>query len=253
MFELRRRLSVTARALLIALGSASMSACEDGARPAPAPALPGEAPSKVAAAASADGAAGPAIPADAPLVVFLGDSISAGLHLSASEAFPAVLQRELAADGHPFRLVNAGVSGDTSAGGLRRIDWILKQAPDVVVVELGGNDGLRGQELTGVESNLRAIVTRAVDAGARVVLLGVQIPTSYGAEYSGEFGRMYARIAADLGVAFVPEFLSGVGGVPDMTLEDGLHPTARGHEQLARNVAPVLSTVIGEVSKATAR
>jgi len=253
MFELRRRPSVTASALLIVLGSASMSACEDGARTAPAPALPGEAPSKVAGATAPDTAAAPAIPADAPLVVFLGDSISAGLHLSASEAFPAVLQRELAAAGHPFRLVNAGVSGDTSAGGLRRIDWILKQAPDVVVVELGGNDGLRGQELAGVESNLRAIVKRVVDTGARVVLLGVQIPTSYGAEYSGDFGRMYARIADDLGVAFVPEFLAGVGGVPEMTLEDGLHPTARGHERLARNVAPVLSKVIGEVSKATAR
>jgi acyl-CoA thioesterase I len=191
----------------------------------------------------AGAATAPEIPADAPLVLFLGDSISAGLHLPASAAFPAVLQRDLARDGHPFRLVNAGVSGDTSSGGLSRLDWVLQQKPDVLVVELGGNDGLRGLATRIVEDNLRAIVTRARAAGASVLLLGVRMPTSYGT-YSAEFDAIYPRIAADLGVAFVPYFMNEVGGVPDMLFEDGLHPTAKGHEILAANVAPKLKELV---------
>jgi acyl-CoA thioesterase-1 len=239
MFDLRRAICAV---LLVAVAACDTRTAAEVPR-----ALPGEAASRVAAEATTPGSTAPAIPADAPLVVVLGDSIAAGLHLSAEQAFPAVLQRELAAAGSPFRLVNAGVSGDTSAGGLRRIDWILKQEPDVLVVELGGNDGLRGQDLAGVESNLRGIVERAKASGARVVLLGVQIPTSYGADYAGKFSAIYPRIAADLGVDIVPEFLAGVGGVADMNLEDGLHPTAAGHERVAQNVAPVLRRVLASL------
>ena len=114
----------------------------------------------------------PEIPGDAQLVVFLGDSITAGLHLPADQAFPSVLQAQCARHGHPFRLVNAGVSGDTSAGGLARIEWVLQQKPAIVVVELGGNDGLRGQELSTIEANLRAIVAKIRAANAGVLLLG---------------------------------------------------------------------------------
>ncbi|MDZ4772393.1 MAG: arylesterase [Planctomycetota bacterium] len=187
----------------------------------------------------------PTIPADAPVVVFLGDSIAAGLHLPANQAFPAVLQADLAARGIPFRLVNAGVSGDTSAGGLARIDWILKQqTPAVVVVELGGNDGLRGQELASIEANLRAIITQCRDAGAKVLLLGMRIPPSYGKEYSDGFAALYNRLANEMSIAFAPHFMDRVGGVADLTLPDGLHPTARGHELLAENVAPKLTEVL---------
>lgn len=187
----------------------------------------------------------PAIPAAAPVVVFLGDSIAAGLHLPASQAFPAVLQAELAAQGMPFRLVNAGVSGDTSAGGLARIDWVLKQQkPAVVVVELGGNDGLRGQDLTSIESNLRAIVSKCRDANAKVLLLGMRIPPSYGKEYSDGFAALYSRIASEMSLAFVPYFMDRVGGIADLTLPDGLHPTARGHELLAENVMPRLAEML---------
>jgi acyl-CoA thioesterase-1 len=245
MFDLRRA--------LLGFGLVTLAACDGRSPVEPPRALPGEAASKVAAGAPAHVSPAPDVPSDAPLVVMLGDSIAAGLHLSADEAFPAVLQRELAAAGTPFRLVNAGVSGDTTAGGLRRIDWILKQKPDVLVVELGGNDGLRGQDLAGVESNLRGIVTRAKDAGARVVLIGVQIPTSYGADYAGKFAAIYPRIAEELGVVLVPDFFAGVGGVPDMTLEDGLHPTAAGHARLARNAASVLEGVLAELSARSQR
>lgn len=241
------------RDAILAAALACSVACDGRAPAEPPRSLPGEAPSRVAASTTTETAPPVAIPPDAPLVAVLGDSIAAGLHLSADQAFPAVLQRELAAAGTPFRLVNAGVSGDTSAGGLRRVDWILKQKPDVLVVELGGNDGLRGQDLAGVEENLRGIVTRAKDAGARVVLLGIQIPTSYGADYAGRFASMYARIAQDLGVDLVPEFFAGVGGLPDMTLEDGLHPTAAGQARLARNAAPVLDRVLKDLATARSR
>jgi acyl-CoA thioesterase-1 len=190
------------------------------------------------------------IPAGAPLVVFLGDSLAAGLHLSTDEAFPAVLQRTLAEEGHPFRLVNAGVSGDTTSGGLSRIDWLLKQKPDVLVVELGGNDGLRGEDVALVESNLRRIVKRAQDAGVHVLLIGMRLPPSYGEPYVSEFAGAYTRVARETNVAFVPEFLRGVGGVVEMNLPDGLHPTTKGHEALAANIAPALKALLEQIEPA---
>jgi acyl-CoA thioesterase-1 len=189
------------------------------------------------------------VPGDAPLVVFLGDSIAAGLHLDPDDAFPALLQRTLAAEGHPFRLVNAGVSGDTSAGGLRRIDWILRQEPDVLVLELGGNDGLRGQRVKDIEQRLRTIVERAQEAGTRVLLLGVRLPPSLGRAYVREFEALYADIADELDCAHLEFFMQGVGGVSGMMLEDGLHPSRAGHERIARNVAPALIEVLAELTR----
>lgn len=239
MFDLRRSSPGLVLLVLVACGA---EPGDGGPR-----SLPGEAPSKVAAGSNG-AAVTTEIPGDAPLVVVLGDSIAAGLHLSADEAFPAVLQRELALAARPFRLVNAGTSGDTTAGGLRRLDWILKQRPDVLVVELGGNDGLRGQDLAAIEKNLREIVVRGKSAGCAVILLGVQIPTSYGADYAGRFQAIYPRVAEELGAAFVRDFLAGVGGVPDMNLEDGLHPTAAGHRRIAENVRPTLTRILVEHS-----
>lgn len=187
------------------------------------------------------------VAADAPLVAFLGDSLAAGLHLPPERAFPAAAQRLLVQSGHPFRLLNAGVSGDTSAGGLSRVDWVLAQKPAVLVVELGGNDGLRGQPVASIESNLRAIVTRATDAGVRVLLLGIQMPPSYGAAYCEAFAALYPRIASELAIEYEPRFLDGVGGVPEMVLEDGLHPTAAGQERLAANVVPALKRVLASL------
>lgn len=179
-----------------------------------------------------------------PTVAFLGDSISAGLHLPGDQAFPAVLARKLSQAGAPFKLVNAGVSGDTSAGGLRRVDWLLKQGPAVVVVELGGNDGLRGQPVQQVESNLRAIIDRVRKAGATPVLLGMRLPPSYGAQYAESFDELYPRLAQELDVVFVPFFMEGVAGVPGLNLPDGMHPTAQGHVKLAERVQPALEQVL---------
>ena len=174
-------------------------------------------------------------------MVFLGDSISAGLHLSAEEAFPALLERKLG-----FELVNAGVSGDTTAGGLRRVDWLLKQAPALVVIELGGNDGMRGQPIASIEQNLRTIIEKVRASGAKVLLLGMRIPSSYGREYSAEFEAIYPRLARELDLAFVPFFMEGVAGVPEQNLPDGLHPTAAGHEKLAQALTEPLRKLLGK-------
>ena len=188
-----------------------------------------------------------------PKVAFLGDSVSAGLQLAADQAFPALLARRLRARGQPIELLNAGVSGDTTAGGLRRADWILKQRPDIVVVELGANDGLRGVALQSIERNLRGIVEKVRAAGATPLLLGMRLPPSYGAEYTERFAAIYPRIARELDVAFVPFFMEGVAGVTAMNLEDGIHPTAEGHARLADNVEPALRELVGsELQKGTA-
>jgi len=183
---------------------------------------------------------------EGPLVVFLGDSLAAGLHLDASDAFPAVLQRTLTEQGVPFRLINAGVSGDTTAGGLRRVDWLLKQQPDWVVLELGANDGLRGVQLTAIEANLRAIIAKVQAAGAGVLLLGLCLPPNYGGDYTSGFLALYERIADDLALPFVPCFIEGVGGVAELNLSDGIHPTAEGQRKLAEKLAPVLARVLSE-------
>ena len=184
----------------------------------------------------------PEIPAGAPTVVFLGDSIGAGLHLSEHQAFPAVLQRRLADDA-PFELVNASESGRTSAGGVTALEWVLRRDPDLVVIELGGNDGLRGIALEEVEANLRAMITMAREGGAEVLLLGVRMFSNYGG-YGADFDAIYPRLAEELDVAFLPAFMQGVGGEPAMNLADGLHPTAAGHERLADNVEDALRAAV---------
>ena len=181
-----------------------------------------------------------------PLVVFLGDSISAGLHLEADRAFPALLQERLSGRGVPFRLVNAGVSGDTTAGGLRRLDWLLRQEPDWVVVELGGNDGLRGIELASIEANLRAILAKVEAAGAKAALLGMKLPPNYGPDYITGFEEIFARVATDADVPFVPFFLEGVGGDPELNLPDGIHPTEEGHRRVADFLEPFFLELLAE-------
>jgi len=173
-----------------------------------------------------------------PRVVFLGDSITAGLGVDADQAFPAVVTELLATEGLAIDTVNAGVSGDTTAGGLRRLDWLLRQKPDVVVVGLGGNDGLRGQDVKSSEANLRAIVQKCRDAGSDVLLLGMMIPPNYGPEYTKGFREIYPRLARELNVPLVPFLLEGVGGEAKLNQGDGIHPTAEGHERIAANVLP---------------
>lgn len=215
----------------------ALAACHASARETPEHVAAPERP-------HADTPASPPAHANVPKVAFLGDSIAAGLHLAADQAFPALLQKQLAASGNAFELMNGGVSGDTTAGGLRRVDWLLKQAPKVVVIELGANDGMRGVPVAEAEKNLRAIIAKVQAAHAAPLLLGVRIPPSYGPEYVNEFDALYPRLAQELHVAFVPFFMEGVAGVAALNLEDGIHPTPEGHARLAANIAEPLRKLL---------
>jgi acyl-CoA thioesterase-1 len=212
----------------LALAVAGGCAAPPPQAPAPTPAPPSQAPT----------------PVPATTIAVLGDSLSAGYGLPESEAFPAVVESLLRERGHSVRVLNAGVSGDTTAGGLNRLDWILRQAPDILVVELGGNDALRGQPLENIEANLREIVRRARSRGARILLLGMDLPTNYGPDYSLGFADIYRRIADDEGVPSVPGFMREVGLDPSLLQADGLHPTAEGQRRLADSLVQPLEQML---------
>jgi acyl-CoA thioesterase-1 len=177
-------------------------------------------------------------------VVVLGDSLAAGMGLAEAEAFPAIVESLLREEGFDIEIVNAGVSGDTSAGGLSRIDWVLQQPADILVVELGGNDALRGQPLENTEKNLREIVRLGKKSGAAVILLGMDVPTNYGPEYTTAFAELYARIAEEEGATLVPGFVHALGADPTLLQPDGLHPTAEGHRRLANTLLPFLVELV---------
>ena len=187
--------------------------------------------------------------ADAPArrtVVVLGDSVAAGYGVDPSEAFPALLQKKAESAGLPFTIINAGVSGDTTAGGLRRMDWLLKRPADVLLLELGGNDGLRGLAVPQTRSNLVAIIGkfRAKAPTAAVVIAGMQVPTNMGADYAQAFRAVFPEVAKEQNAALVPFLLEGVGGIAELNLADQIHPTPRGHEIIASNVWVVLEPVL---------
>jgi len=181
------------------------------------------------------------------LVIVLGDSLAAGLGVAEDEAFPELAAAALRRDGIPIRLVNAGVSGDTTAGGLSRLPWLLSQNPAVVVVELGGNDGLRGLSLADTEANLDRIVQRCQDAGARVLLVGMRLPPSYGPEYAAGFEELYRRVAERHGIDRMPFLLEGVAAIPDLNQADGIHPNASGHAKIAVAFTPYLRKILEEL------
>lgn len=182
-------------------------------------------------------------------VVFLGDSLAAGLSLGEEQAFPALVGKELEQRGLDVEVVNAGVSGDTSAGGLRRLDWLLRQKPDLMVVELGANDGLRGLPVEETEANLRAIVERARDAGSEILLLGMQIPSNYGPDYTQAFAAVFPRLARELGVELMPFVLDGVALDPELNLPDGIHPNAEGHRRIAASLLPYVEPMVRALAK----
>lgn len=170
----------------------------------------------------------------AQTVVFLGDSITAGYGLDKDQAYPALIGKRLAAG---WTVVNAGVSGDTSAGGLRRIDWALKAKPDLVVIVLGGNDGLRGLPVANLEANLRAIVGKVRAGGARAALIGMRMPANLGPEYRTAFDAVYPRLAKELTLPLLPFLLEGIALDPRYNQPDLVHPNAAGQEILAGRIA----------------
>lgn len=186
---------------------------------------------------------------DSQKILFFGDSITAGYGLQESEAYPAFVQQKIDSLGWDFETVNAGLSGETSAGGLRRVDWMLRQNFDVFVLELGGNDGLRGIDLQATKSNLRGIIekVREKNPDARILLAGMQVPPNLGPDYTEEFKQMYPELAKEKNVTLIPFLLDGVGGDPELNQSDGIHPTAEGHKLLAENVWQVLKPVLQEI------
>ena len=181
-----------------------------------------------------------------PTILFFGTSLTAGLGLDPDEAYPAVIQRKLDSAGLAFRAVNAGVSGETSAAGLRRIEWLLQQPVAVLVLELGANDALRGQDLAAARRNLQAIVdrTRARYPDVRLIVAGMQAPPNLGARYTREFRDVFTDLARANDAALIPFLLEGVAAVPELNQADGIHPTAQGARIMADNVWRVLEPVL---------
>ena len=179
-------------------------------------------------------------------VVFLGTSLTAGFGLDASEAYPALIQQKIDSAGLPFEAVNAGVSGETSAGALRRIDWLLTDPPAVLVIETGANDGLRGQDVDSLEANIQAIIDRAngLTPRPRVVLAGMRMLSNYGADYIGRFEDVYPELARRNGLPLVPFLLDGVAGVDSLNQPDQIHPTAAGQRLVAETVWRTLKPVL---------
>ena len=182
--------------------------------------------------------------ADAPRIVCLGDSLTAGLGLSPEEAYPALLQRRLRDAGYPHEVMNAGVSGDTSAGGLRRLDWSIDGETRVLVVALGANDGLRGLPVASLSRNLTEIVERAQARGIRVLLAGMEAPPNFGPGYVQEFRQAYADVATRTKVPLVPFLLEGVAGISALNQADGIHPTAEGQRRIADLLWPRLEPLL---------
>lgn len=215
-----------------------------------APGEPPEGPAEEGRPAAGEAAAAPKEHTEAPegpRVVFLGTSLTAGLGLlRQDETYVARLDALADSAGLPMHAVNAGVSGDTSAGGLRRLDWILREPLDVLVVELGANDGLRGQDPDATARNLRGIValTRERYPRATVLVAAMEAPPNLGDTYTARFRAIFPEVARETGAALIPFLLDGVAGVPAFNQDDGIHPTPEGHRMMARNVWPTLEPVV---------
>jgi len=182
-----------------------------------------------------------------PRVVALGDSLTAGYGLPEDQAYPSVLQGLIDGAGYRYAVVNMGVSGDTSAGGLRRADWALEGDVRVLIVALGGNDGLRGLSPADLEANLRRIADRARARGAAVILCGMEAPPNLGAAYTTAFRQVYPRVARETGATLVPFLLEGIAGRPELNQADGIHPNARGAELMARLVWARLQPLLDDL------
>ncbi len=179
-------------------------------------------------------------------ILFFGDSITAGLGVSPEQAFPALIQEKVDAGGLNYKIVNAGLSGETSAGGAARIDWVLRQKVDVFVLELGANDGLRGLEINQTIQNLQAIIdkVKAKYPDVKIVIAGMQMPPNMGQEYTRAFSKIFPDLAKKNNAALIPFVLEGVGGNPDLNQPDGIHPNIEGHQRVAENVWQVLKPLL---------
>lgn len=179
-------------------------------------------------------------------LLFFGDSLTAGLGLETEEAFPALIQQKIDTLQLPYQVVNAGLSGETTAGGKNRISWVLNQTVDVFVLELGANDGLRGIPVTETRANLQAIIdtVKAKNPNTKIILAGMQIPPNMGQDYTRDFKNVFPELAAKNNLPLIPFLLENVAGIPELNQPDGIHPTAEGHKIMAETVWPVIKDVL---------
>jgi acyl-CoA thioesterase-1 len=217
-------------------------ACDSSERPPNA--LPVAAPKALAAPEKKVASPPPETRPLRPRIVFLGDSLTAGYGLEKSQAVPALIQEELTAAGYVYEVVNAGVSGDTSAGGLSRLDWALDGDVRILVIELGANDGLRGLPTDNMQRNLAEIIRRAHAREIAVVLTGMEAPPNYGAAYTTAYRKVFADLARTHDVTFVPFYLEGVAGIARLNIADGIHPNAEGARIVARTVWRALQPLL---------
>jgi acyl-CoA thioesterase-1 len=234
-----------ALALALALATAACAPrADDREDPARAPSRDARASATGSAPVAAAPATAPATStASRPRIAVLGDSLTAGLGVAKTAAFPALLQARLDSAGLDFEVVNAGVSGDTSAGGLARLDWALDGDVRILIVALGGNDGLRGLPAEELQGNLAQIIERAQARGITVVLAGMEAPPNYGRDYIVSFHKVYPALASKYSVALVPFLLQGVAGDETLNQRDGIHPTAAGARIVADNVWAILKPI----------
>lgn len=175
---------------------------------------------------------------DRKTILFFGDSITAGYGIDSEDAFPAIIQSKLDSNNLNYRSVNAGLSGETSAGGVRRVEWVLQQRVDIFVLELGGNDGLRGLDPSDTKRNLQKIIdiVQGKNPEIRIILAGMEAPPNMGQDYTNAFRQVYSELAKENELIFIPFILEGVAGNPELNLPDGIHPTEEGHQIVAELV-----------------
>ncbi|MEO5377025.1 MAG: arylesterase [Magnetococcus sp. DMHC-6] len=179
-----------------------------------------------------------------PVILCFGDSLTAGYLVGAEESYPALLQARLKQQGFPHQVINAGVSGDTTAGAIRRLDWVLRSQPTLAIVVLGANDGLRGLSLTAMQENLTTILKRLKEQKVRVILGGMRLPPNYGNAYIQTFKEIYPQIATQQHVDLIPFFLEGVAGQTQLNFPDGIHPNAQGYTIVLENVWRILEPIL---------
>ncbi len=190
--------------------------------------------------------AGRLLATEAKTIVFFGDSLTAGYGVDPDDAYPALIQKKIDATGLQWRVVNAGLSGETTAGGLRRLEWILRQHVDIFVIELGGNDGLRGIPTETSHANLQQMIDRLRQKypDIKIILAGMQLPTNLGPDYTKKFAAIYPALAQENSIALIPFLLERVGGIPSLNQADGIHPTPRGHEIVAETVWATMNPML---------
>ncbi|MHA7130987.1 arylesterase [Algoriphagus namhaensis] len=179
-------------------------------------------------------------------ILFFGNSLTAGYGIDQDDSFAGLTQKRLDSLGYEYKVINGGLSGETTAGGLSRLDWFLEVEPDIFILELGGNDGLRGIKISETQSNLEGIIDKVREKypETHIILAGMQIPPNMGQEYTAEFTKIYPEVAEKKGVTLIPFLLENVGGIPELNLPDGIHPTEEGHKIVFETIWPYIKAKI---------